>query len=57
MKSSIYFSAKAGFSFLKKGAARLTIGDHPRVRQLKDLDISEDPLFTRIHTCSEWRPR
>jgi hypothetical protein len=46
MKSSIYFKAKLGFTFLKKGAARLTIGDHPRVRALKDLEISEHPIFT-----------
>jgi hypothetical protein len=46
MKSSIYFKAKLGFSFRKKGAARLTIGDHPRVRALKDLEINKDPLFT-----------
>lgn len=46
MKSSLYFKAKAGFTFLKKGAARLTIGDHPRVRALKELEIAEDPIFT-----------
>lgn len=46
MKSSIYFTAKAGFTLLKKGAARLTIGDHPRVRALKNLEVSKDPLFT-----------
>ena len=46
MKSSIYFKARAGFSLFKKGAARLTIGDHPRVRALKELEISPDPIFT-----------
>lgn len=46
MKSSLYFKTKLGFSFLKKGSARLTIGDHPRVRALKDLEISENPIFT-----------
>ena len=46
MKSSLYFKTKLGFTFLKKGSARLTIGDHPRVRALKDLEISEDPIFT-----------
>ena len=46
MKSSLYFKAKAGFSLFKKGAARLTIGDHPRVRALKELEINEHPIFT-----------
>ncbi|HVQ36336.1 MAG TPA: acetoacetate decarboxylase family protein [Pyrinomonadaceae bacterium] len=46
MKSSLYFKTKLGFSFLKKGSARLTIGDHPRVRALKDLEINPDPIFT-----------
>jgi hypothetical protein len=36
----------AGFTFLKKGAAQLTIGDHPRVRALKELEIAEHPIFT-----------
>ena len=46
MKSSLYFQTKLGFSFLKKGSARLTIGDHPRVRALKELEINENPIFT-----------
>jgi Acetoacetate decarboxylase (ADC) len=46
MKSYIYFKAKAGFSLMKKGAAKLTIGDHLRVRALKDLEIEKDPIFT-----------
>ena len=46
MKSSLYFKTRLGFTFLKKGSARLTIGDHPRVRALKDLEISENPIFT-----------
>lgn len=46
MKSSLYFKTKLGFSFLKKGSARLTIGDHPRVRALKELEINKDPIFT-----------
>jgi hypothetical protein len=46
MKSSLYFKAKAGFTFRKKGAAQLTIGDHPRVRALKDLEIAKDAVFT-----------
>ena len=46
MKSSLFFKTKLGFTFLKKGSARLTIGDHPRVRALKDLEVSENPIFT-----------
>jgi len=46
VKSTIYSSGKVGFSLFKKGAARLCIGEHPRVRALKDLDISRDPIFT-----------
>jgi hypothetical protein len=46
MKSSLYFKTKLGFTFRKKGSARLTIGDHPRVRALKELEISENPIFT-----------
>ena len=46
MKSSLYFKTKLGFTFLKKGSARLTIGDHPRVRALKELEINKDPIFT-----------
>lgn len=45
MASYIYFKGKLGFSLMKKGSARLTIGDHPRVQALKGLDISADPLF------------
>jgi hypothetical protein len=46
MKSTLYFKAKAGFTLRKRGAARLTIGDHPRVRALKGLEIEPDPVFT-----------
>jgi Acetoacetate decarboxylase (ADC) len=46
MASYIYFKGKLGFSLLKKGTARLVIGDHPRIQALKDLEISEQPLFT-----------
>ncbi len=46
MKSQIHFTSKLGFFLAKKGSARLTIGDHPRVQALKELDISPDPLFT-----------
>lgn len=46
MASYIYFKGKIGFSMFKKGAARLCIGDHPRMQALKTLEISEQPLFT-----------
>ncbi|MEC5384250.1 acetoacetate decarboxylase family protein [Uliginosibacterium sp. H3] len=45
MASYIYFKGKLGFKLMKKGSARLTIGDHPRVQALKTLDISPEPLF------------
>ncbi|MDB5802550.1 MAG: hypothetical protein JWL63_3489 [Rhodocyclales bacterium] len=45
MASYIYFKGKLGFSLMKKGSARLTIGDHPRMQPLKSLGISEHPLF------------
>ena len=46
VKSRIYFSGKMGFSLLKKGSARLTIGTLPRLQPLKQLDISPDPFCT-----------
>jgi hypothetical protein len=46
MKSYIYFTGRAGFSLFKKGAATITLGDHPRVQPLKALDMSPDPIFT-----------
>lgn len=46
MKSRIFFRTKLGFALCKKGSARLTIGDHPRVQQLKELDINPNPIFT-----------
>jgi Acetoacetate decarboxylase (ADC) len=46
MKSYIYFKGKIGMSLFKAGAAKLIIGDHPRVQYLKKLEISPDPVFT-----------
>ena len=43
-KSRLYFDARLGFHLLKKGSARLIIGDHPRVQPLKDLEIDPDPI-------------
>ncbi len=45
-KSSVYFKGKLGFSLLKKGSAKLTIGDHPRVQALKGLEIDPEPLLS-----------
>jgi len=46
MKSYVYFKGNAGMSLFKSGAAKLTVGDHPRVQYLKDLEIEPDPVFT-----------
>ncbi len=46
MKSYIYFQGKLGFSLFQKGAAKLTLGNHPRLQPLKDLEISSEPIFT-----------
>jgi hypothetical protein len=47
-KSKVYFDAKLGFHLFKKGSARLTIGDHPRVQPLKDLEIDPDPIVAAL---------
>ncbi|MFL5403361.1 MAG: acetoacetate decarboxylase family protein [Gemmatimonadales bacterium] len=46
MKSYIYFKGRAGLGLLGKASARLTIGDHPRLAPLKQLDIAPRPIFT-----------
>jgi hypothetical protein len=46
MKAHSYFGGRAGFSVLNKRACRLYIGDHPRVRPLKELEIGPRPFFT-----------
>jgi len=46
MKSNIYFKGKAGFTLFRKGAARLLVGDHPRMAWLKTLDVRPDPVAT-----------
>jgi hypothetical protein len=45
-KSFIYFSGRIGMTLAKKGAARLTIGDQPTMRVLKELEVGTEPLFT-----------
>jgi hypothetical protein len=44
-KSGVYFHGKLGFQLFKKGSATLTIGDHPRVQALKDLEINPNPIL------------
>jgi hypothetical protein len=45
MKSNISFKAHAGLKLPFTRSARLRIGAHPRVQQLKGLDIADRPLF------------
>ena len=46
MKSYIHFRGKMGFVLRKKGSAKLTLGTHPRVQPLKELDINPEPFCT-----------
>ena len=46
MKSNVNFTGKMGFHLGKKGSARLTLGDHPRMQPLKGLEIEPDPIAT-----------
>ncbi len=46
MASYINFKAKAGIKFGKSATGRLFIGDHPRTKFLKDLQIQSKPFFT-----------
>ena len=46
MKAYSYVGGRAGFSVLNRQACRLYIGDHPRVRRLKELEIGARPFFT-----------
>jgi Acetoacetate decarboxylase (ADC) len=46
MKSYVYFKTQAGISLFNPSSAKLTIGDHPRMAKLKQLDIDPSPLFT-----------
>jgi hypothetical protein len=46
MQSKIYFGGRIGFSFLRGGNARLLVGDHPRVKALHSLEISDKALMT-----------
>ncbi len=46
MKSYLYFSGRAGVSLFGRDAARLVVGDHQRVKYLKELGVGPDPVFT-----------
>ncbi|HEX3232863.1 MAG TPA: acetoacetate decarboxylase family protein [Gemmatimonadales bacterium] len=46
MKSYIYFRGHLGMGLLGKARARLTLGDHPRLAPLRQLEIAPKPLFT-----------
>ena len=45
-KSDVFFQGKAGFCVGKRAKAKFIVGDHPRVRKLRSLDICTDPLAT-----------
>lgn len=45
MKSYVYFKGSLGFSLLRAGSARLTIGNQGAMRALRELDIRPTPLF------------
>jgi hypothetical protein len=45
-KSCIYFHGKVGLSVLSRHSAELIIGSHPKVADLKTLDIRPRALFT-----------
>jgi hypothetical protein len=45
MKSSVSFDARAGVRLFDKGAARLVVGEHPRMAPVRSLDVSPEPLF------------
>jgi len=46
MASYIYFKSKAGIRFGRQAKGALYIGDHPRTRFLRDLQINSKPFFT-----------
>lgn len=46
MASYVYFDSKAGIKFGKNATGNLYIGDHPRVKHLKDLKIESKPFLT-----------
>ena len=45
-KSTTYFKGRLGFRLFGKNSARLTIGEHPRLAVLQELDIGPRPVLT-----------
>lgn len=48
MKSYIYFKTKLGFTLGRRNEqeAKLIVGNHPRVRWLKEIDVADSPFMT-----------
>src|SRR6266700_5525303 len=46
MASYIHLDTRFGLSLFRRDSARLTIGDHPRLRPIKELEIDPHPVFT-----------
>jgi len=46
MKSHVNIRGKAQIALGKRAKAQIRLGDHPRVDQLRDLDLRTDPVFT-----------
>ena len=46
MKSDVYFRGRAEVALGRWAAAKLEIGEHPRLQPLKQLAIAERPVFT-----------
>jgi hypothetical protein len=44
-KSRIFFSDKAEFAVGPRARGQLLLGSHPRMDPLRELDISDQPLF------------
>lgn len=52
-KSSVYFKTRLGFHLFRKGSAKLTLGDHPRVQALKHLEIGPDALVAAFAPAAD----
>ena len=46
MKSDVYFRGRIEVGFGRRAAAKLEIGDHPRLAAVKRLEIAKRPVFT-----------
>lgn len=49
MKSSAHFEGNPAFALFGGAKAKMTIGDHPQVAALKELGMSEKPIFTAYY--------